>query len=164
MADVVVFRDTILGQENGGLHRQAKKHGRSEEALPASQTKRRALASITNQQLSATETQTTTAKPCISTVVRKQEPYSIVSDTACSQILWQNDISCSCFSSHTHSQSTYTQFQDNLEHLFLPPSSFLCPSEDVGPVGNAVNPGTCSNIATTSFSLSSSFVSPTTCE
>ena len=87
MADVVVFRDTILGQENGGLHRQAKKHGRSEEALPASQTKRRALASITNQQLSATETQTTAAKPCINTVVRKQEPRSIVSDAACSQIL-----------------------------------------------------------------------------
>ena len=87
MADFLVFRDTVLGQENCGLHRQAKKHGRSEEALPASPTKRRALTSITNQQLTATETQTTAAKPCISTVIRKQEPHSTVSDTAWIQIL-----------------------------------------------------------------------------
>ena len=86
MADFLVFRDTILGQENFGLHRQAKKHGRSEEALPASQTKRRALTSITNQQLTATETQTTAAKPSISTVSRKQETHSTVSNTAWIQI------------------------------------------------------------------------------
>ena len=70
-----LFMFPIIGQENCGLQRRANKRGRSNEALPVSltsQTKRRALACITNQQLPAKKIQKTAAKSCI----RKQEPLS----------------------------------------------------------------------------------------
>ena len=70
-----LFMFPIIGQENCGLQRRANKRGRSNEALPVSltsQTKRRALACITNQQLPAKKSQKTAAKSCI----RKQEPLS----------------------------------------------------------------------------------------
>ena len=70
-----LFMFPIIGQENCGLQRRANKRGRSNEALPVSltsQTKRRALACITNQQLPVKKIQKTAAKSSI----RKQEPLS----------------------------------------------------------------------------------------
>ena len=70
-----LFTFPIIGQENCGLQRRANKRGRSNEALPVSltsQTKRRALACITNQQLPVKKIQKTAAKSSI----RKQEPLS----------------------------------------------------------------------------------------
>lgn len=72
-AELLMF--PINGQENCGLQRRANKRGRSNEALPVSltsQTKRRALACITNQQLPVKTIRKTAAKSSI----RKQEPLS----------------------------------------------------------------------------------------
>ena len=73
MADFLVLQETIIGQGRQ-QQRRANKRGRRDEALPVSltsQTKRRALACITNQQLSSRKRQTTAAKSC----VRRQEPH-----------------------------------------------------------------------------------------
>ena len=75
MADLPVLRETIIGQENHRQQRRTNKRGRRDEALPVSlmsQTKRRALACITNQQLTARKRQTIAVKSC----VRRQEPHS----------------------------------------------------------------------------------------
>ena len=69
-----LFMFPTIRQENCGLQQRANKRGRSDEALPTSitsQTKRRALACITNQQLPARKRQTTAAKSC----VRRHEPH-----------------------------------------------------------------------------------------
>ena len=75
MADFLVLQETIIGQENHRQQRRANKRGRRDEALPVSltsQTKRRALGCITNQQLPSRKRQTTAAKSC----VRRHEPHS----------------------------------------------------------------------------------------
>ena len=84
MAHLFVSRETIIEQENYGQQRPAKKHRRSDEGplvTLTSESKRRALASITNQPPSR-DSRTVVEKQCSRAMVKRQgiqEPHSTVS-------------------------------------------------------------------------------------